>query len=199
MSTQKRKYEKKARAESQRETRERIAGAAAELHREVGVARTTVAEIARRAGVQRLTVYNHFPDLSCLLPACAAHYAERHPRPDLTRAFGHKVPADRVRAVLQAMYGWYGENEAMLAGIQGDRGAVPELEEFCRQNSDRELAELAAALAAGFGAQSHQGARVRALLALALDFWTWRRLDGEGLDTSAAAGLMAEAAASVNE
>ena len=51
MSTQTRKYELKARAESQRETRERITRAAAELHEEVGVARTTVAEIARRAGV----------------------------------------------------------------------------------------------------------------------------------------------------
>ena len=32
-----------------------------ELHKEVGPAQTTIAEIARRAGVQRLTVYNHFP------------------------------------------------------------------------------------------------------------------------------------------
>ena len=73
MSTETRKYELKARAESQRETRERITEAAAELHEEIGVARTTVAEIARRAGVQRLTVYNHFPELSDLLPACSAH------------------------------------------------------------------------------------------------------------------------------
>ena len=49
MSTQIRKYELKARAESQRETRARIAQATAELHEEKGVARTTVAEIARRA------------------------------------------------------------------------------------------------------------------------------------------------------
>ena len=63
MSTQKRKYELKARAESQQATRDRIAAAAASLHEEVGIAQTTVADIARRAGVQRLTVYNHFPDL----------------------------------------------------------------------------------------------------------------------------------------
>ena len=56
MSSEPRKYELKARAESQRETRDRIARVAAELHEEKGVAHTTVAEIARRAGVTRLTV-----------------------------------------------------------------------------------------------------------------------------------------------
>ena len=62
MSSEKRKYELKARAERQRETRRRIVDATVALHEEVGPAKTTVAEIARRAGVQRLTVYNHFPD-----------------------------------------------------------------------------------------------------------------------------------------
>src|ERR687885_554730 len=83
MSTQKRKYELKARAESQQATRARIAAAAAALHQEVGVAKTTVADIARRAGVQRLTVYNHFADLDALLPACSAHWLGEHPLPDL--------------------------------------------------------------------------------------------------------------------
>jgi hypothetical protein len=36
---------------------------------------------------------------------------------------------------------------------------------------------------------------VRALIRLALDFWTWRRLDREGLDDAAAADLMTELAA----
>src|ERR671915_1296362 len=96
MSTQTRKYELKARAESQRETRDRIARAAAELHEEKGVARTTVAEIARRAGVTRLTVYNHFADLSELLPACSAHYMTLHPLPDLGSALALEDPANRA-------------------------------------------------------------------------------------------------------
>ena len=65
-----RKYELKERAESQQRTRQRIAKAAAELHEQVGPAETTVAEIARRAGVSRLTVYKHFPDDAALYPAC---------------------------------------------------------------------------------------------------------------------------------
>ena len=48
MSTQKRRYELKARAEAQQATRARIAAAAAALHEEVGVGKTTVADIARR-------------------------------------------------------------------------------------------------------------------------------------------------------
>jgi hypothetical protein len=48
------------------------------------------------------------------------------------------------------------------------------------------LSGLADALAPGFAR-----AEARTLVALALDFWTWQRLDREGLDDSAAATLMA--------
>src|SRR3712207_7691871 len=48
----------------QRETRHRIVEATVELHRTRGPANTTISEIAQRAGVNRLTVYNHFPDRS---------------------------------------------------------------------------------------------------------------------------------------
>src|ERR671932_1601384 len=113
MSTQKRKYELKARAESQQATRARIAAAAAALHGEVGIAKTTVADIARRAGVQRLTVYNHFPDLSELLPACSAHWLARHPAPDFGAALTLDDPRERVRRVLSELYQWYRENEGM--------------------------------------------------------------------------------------
>ena len=113
MSTQKRKYELKARAARQGQTRQRIVEATVALHQEVGPARTTVAEIARRAGVQRLTVYNHFPDLDALLPACTAHWMAEHPQPDLTAAAAPADPAERLRAVLTALYGWYRETAPM--------------------------------------------------------------------------------------
>ena len=58
---QKRKYELKQRAAQQEETRRRITEATVELHRTVGPAATQISEIARRAGVQRVTVYSHFP------------------------------------------------------------------------------------------------------------------------------------------
>jgi AcrR family transcriptional regulator len=195
MSTQTRKYELKARAESQRDTRERIARTAAALHEELGVANTTVAEIARRAGVSRLTVYNHFANLSELLPACSAHYATLHPPPDLSGLLRLEDPDERVRTALARLYGWYRETEPMLGKLFSDRESVPELDRFMEQGRDRTQAELAGALAAGFAARGRRAERLTALIRLALDFWSWRRLSREGLDDEAAADLMAAAIA----
>ena len=195
MSTQIRKYELKARAESQRETRERIARVTAELHEEKGVAKTTVAEIARRAGVTRLTVYNHFAGLSELLPACAAHYERLHPAPDLGAVLARAEPGERVRGALALLYAWYRETEPMYGKLFSDRATVPELDRFMAENVDRMQAELAAELAAGFGGRGRRAQRTGALIRLALDFWTWRRLSGEGLDDESAAELMAAAVA----
>jgi AcrR family transcriptional regulator len=195
MSTETRKYELKARAESQRETRERIAKAAAELHEEKGVAQTTVAEIARRAGVTRLTVYNHFPELSELLPACAAHYAKLHPPPELDSVFALEDPAERARVGLVRLYAFYRETEPMFGKLFSDRASVPELDRFMQQDVDPMPAALADGLAAGFALRGRRAERLKALIRLAVDFWTWRRLSRDGLDDEAAADLMAAAIA----
>jgi hypothetical protein len=47
----------------------------------------------------------------------------------------------------------------------------------------------------GFGAHGDRDERRRALVAVALHFWTWQRLSVEGLDDAAAADLMASAVA----
>jgi AcrR family transcriptional regulator len=185
MSTEKRKYELKARAEAQQVTRERIAAAASSLHEEVGVAKTTVADIARRAGVQRLTVYNHFPDLAALLPACSAHWMAEHPLPDLAPVFAIEDPVKRLRSGLTALYGWYRENAPMQRRVHGERATVPELDAFMTEFADPILSTLAARLSDGLE---------RPLVAVALDFWTWQRLDLEGLDDAAAAELMSRVA-----
>ena len=85
-----------ARAQSQQETRRRIAAATAELHEEVGPARTTVTEIARRAGVQRPTVYNNFPEDRELFAACQAHFLTEQPPPDPARRSMLDDPAQRL-------------------------------------------------------------------------------------------------------
>jgi AcrR family transcriptional regulator len=188
-----RKYELRARAESQRETRERITQATAELHEEKGVANTTVAEIARRAGVTRLTVYNHFADLSELLPACAAHYERLHPTPDFESALELRDAGERVHGVLSRLYAWYRETEPMYGKLFSDRASVPELDRFLEENADRMLAELADRLTAASALRGRQAERLGALIRLSLDFWTWRRLTRDGLADESAAELMASA------
>jgi AcrR family transcriptional regulator len=195
-STRNRKYELKARAEQREKTRLAIAKAASELHERVGPAATTVAEIARRAGVSRLTVYKHFPDNASLYPACSAHYLAEHPLPDFQAALAPEDPAERVRSVLDAVYGgWYRGARSMLRNLQRDRGSDPDLDEFMRKNSDAALSGVADALTAGFKLRGERATRLRSVIRLALDFWTWERLTSEGLDDERAASVMTDAIA----
>jgi AcrR family transcriptional regulator len=184
-----RKYQLKARAESERQTRARIVQATMELHKEVGPAKTTVAEIARRAGVTRLTVYNHFSEDSALFSACQAHWMGLHPLPDFSAALVLPDSRERVRAVLRDFYAWYRETAPMAEKVQRDRGAVPALDELMERTADARLSHLSDTLAAGFG---RRGAN-RTLIRLALDFWTWHRLSAEGLSDNKAADLMTNA------
>src|SRR5215831_15958184 len=77
-----RTYTLRRRAEQQVETRQRIVEAAVDLHTRVGPARTTISMIAEQAGVQRHTLYAHFPDERSLSLACSGLVAERDPLPD---------------------------------------------------------------------------------------------------------------------
>jgi AcrR family transcriptional regulator len=181
----KRPYRQRARAERRAETRRRIAAAAASLHEEVGPARTTVAEIARRAGVQRPTVYNNFPDERELFAACQAHFLSEHPPPDLAPLVAVRRPLPRIRLVLEAMYGWYRSTRAMAANVERDRRLLPELDAVLAETADAQLDALAGVLAERAN---------RPLIRLALEFSTWRRLTDDGLSDDEAARLMAEAA-----
>ena len=193
MSTQKRKYELRARADRQAETRRRIAAATAQLHEEVGPARTTVAEIARRAGVQRLTVYKNFPEDYDLFAACQGHFLAQNPPPDPGAALAIADPGERVEAVLRELYAWYRRNERTSANVRRDRASLPALDRLLAETGDARAAELATALTGAFDVRGKQRVRVRAAVALALDFWAWRRLAKEGLADHAAARLMADA------
>ena len=104
--SKKRRYEKRARAAQEQETRQRIIEAAIGLHGTVGPARTTISAIAEGAGVRRATVYRHFPDERALFMGCSGTWAERNPLPDPAGWSGIPDPADRLEAALDAIYGW---------------------------------------------------------------------------------------------
>jgi hypothetical protein len=108
-----------------------------------------------------------------------------HPPPDLGPAFALEDPAARLRAALALLYPWYRATAPMQDRVLGERGSIPELDDFLAGSADPLVAGMADALAAGF---ERDGAR--ALVGVALDFWTWRRLDREGLADDDAAALM---------
>jgi AcrR family transcriptional regulator len=193
MSSEIRRYELKARAEGQARTRRRIAEVTSQLHREVGPARTTVAEIARRAGVQRLTVYANFPTDKDLFRACGALWLTAHPTPDFSRALSAKDPSRRLHGTLVALYGWYRDTEPMTLNVERDRLVLPALDEVIEEARSSRLARLVPSLAAGFVRSPKTRRDVRASIALALEFWTWRRLTREGLSDQQAARVMVSA------
>src|ERR671924_105400 len=99
-------YELKRRAERMRETRDQIAKATAELHGILGPARTTVTAIAERAGVDRVTVYRHFPNDLSLYRACLEHMRKVTPWPD-PAGWEARDPLERLRVALSDVYAYY--------------------------------------------------------------------------------------------
>src|SRR5436305_5385063 len=112
-----RRYRKRKRAASELDTRRRITAAAVELHQTVGAGRTSVKAIAERAGVQRATVYRHFPTEEALFGACTSHYYARHPLPDPRQWAAIDDPDERLRAALEDLYTLYGQTEIGRAHV----------------------------------------------------------------------------------
>jgi AcrR family transcriptional regulator len=187
----KRKYELKKRGEEMAETHRRITDAAIELHGTVGPSRTTLSAVAKRAGVERRTLYRHFPTEADLFAACSTHYFTANPWPDLGtwRAIGD--PQQRLVRALDELYAYYERTEPMLSNVLRDaelvdfaRGAVAPLHAF--------LDEAAEILT--IGRQVVRGRRRQILggaLRHALAFSTWRSLSTNGVGRSDAVKLMA--------
>jgi len=115
---------------------------------------------------------------------------EKNPPPDPTPALGIDNPEHRLRAVLEPLYRWYRKNARSSENLQRDRLVMPALDKVMRIRMDQQFAHLADALASGFAPKGPRAKAVRAAVALALDFWTWRRLAAEGTSDEAAASLM---------
>ena len=165
-----RKYQLKSRAETREQTRERITTAAMALHEELGPSRTSIAAIAERAGVQRLTVYRHFPDELALLRACGGRYRALHPPPDLAAWRAIEDPLARLHVALAELYAHFRETAAMWHNVLRDAELDPVLREAAEPRF-RMLREATEILAVGW-----RSPRTGAAVALAVDFHTWQAL-----------------------
>jgi AcrR family transcriptional regulator len=183
-----RTYTLKRRAEQQADTRRRIVEAAVELHGTVGPARTTVSMVADRAGVQRHTFYAHFPDERDLLMACSGLVFERDPLPDAAPWRAIEDRRERLRAGLAAVYGWYDRNAELASCVLRDMETHP----LTREIGELRFGPCMAAYHEVLGAKL--SAKQRAMLHLALNYFTWRTLAREGgLKRSAAVAVMVQA------
>jgi AcrR family transcriptional regulator len=183
-----RAYTLRRRAEQQAETRRRIVEAAVALHGSVGPAQTTFSMVAERAGVQRHTLYAHFPDERSLQHACSGLAMERSPMPDAAPWRAIKSQRERLRTGLFAVYAWYERNAALAGCVLRDAEHHALTRETVRMRMGPYMTAYQDVLGANLTAKQ------RAVLRLALSFFTWRTLAREGgLRTAAAAEAMVQA------
>jgi AcrR family transcriptional regulator len=182
-----RTYQLKRRAEQQEQTRRRIVEAAIELHRTKGPARTTLSDVARLAGVQRHTLYRHFPDERALGLACSGLHLELNPPPDGNAWREIADPAERLLHGLSELYTWFERNEDIFSRVLRDAELDPLTEELFELRTREAMQRIRSALARGLS----RGRRAQAALDLALDFFAWRRLARSGLSPAEAAATMA--------
>jgi len=177
-------------------TRDRIAEAAFELHREVGPAHASISAIAERAGVQRHTVYRHFPDVVELIRACTIHGMEVTNLPDPAPWGATSDPLLRLRAALGAMYPYYRANEQLIGNILRDLPVMPELAAGSAPYQDALGRIWGTVLEPWASTAGPTGNRVRALVSAALEFGTWQALTRRGgLTDDAAVETMLRAVA----
>ena len=208
-----RPYRKRARARKEAETRRRITEAVVELHRTVGPARTTVTDVAERAGVSRMTVYNHFPTEADLIEACSTHWSARHP-PPAPSSWAHAPPGpERLRAALEALYRWYRATEDMMGKILRDAPIVTPLGALMDDRWEPYVDEIVRGLVTDWpgpgappgpragttaGAAAPERDALVAAVRLAVDFHTWQVLTRSGRDDAGAAALAARMAAAAD-
>jgi AcrR family transcriptional regulator len=174
------------RAQAQEETRQKIVDAAVDLHCSQGPARTTVSQIAARAGVQRNTYYAHFPEERELFLACSAASLERDPLPDPEAWLAIAPGRQRLAAGLGELYGWYARNSEMVENVTRDAAVHALTGEMVALRFGPVFARMAEVLG------QNLSSRGRSLLAVACEAPTFRTLSA-GHDPRSSARLMADA------
>jgi AcrR family transcriptional regulator len=163
-----RTYTLKKRAEQQADTRRRIVEAAIDLHGSVGPALTNFSMIAERAGIHRHTLYAHFPDERSMYLACSGLAMERDPLPDAEPWRAISESKQRLRTGLAALYAWYERNAALTACVLRDSEYHALTREIIEIRMGPTMEHYREVLGAEFTAKQ------RALLPLAMSFFTWR-------------------------
>jgi AcrR family transcriptional regulator len=154
-----------------------------QLHEEVGPRATTISAIAERAGVQRLTVYRHFPDEAAVFRACTSHWLDLNPPPAPHSWASIADPWRRLSAALAAFYDYYDATEAMWTVSFRDVDTVESLQEPMAEFASQ-VDQIADDLAGSLQPGRRKTAAVAVTLRHALAFPTWKDLQTRGLKTA---------------
>jgi len=161
-----------------------------ELHQQHGPLHTTITAIAQRAGVERLTVYRHFPDETSLHEACQQHFFAAHAPPNLTLWLEISTFRKRLKVGLTELYEYWEQTHEMFSSVLRDHEIDPErsgagVVTFMSKARD--------ALLDGEDVSGHRGQILRAVVGHAVHFYTWRSLvKDQGLSEADAVQLMCE-------
>jgi AcrR family transcriptional regulator len=186
------------RAEKTASTRQRIVEAAIELHGTVGPANTSLAAVARNAGVSRPTLYSHFADEASLFRACTMHWMSQDPPPDPAAWLEIDDSRQRIGTALSEIYSHYARNEQMTGNVFRDMYLVESMRSFSVPLVEGSFAAMTEIISSAFDDGSDLAARRRAVVSVAISFNTWRSLVKiEGLTNKEAADLMAQLVACV--
>lgn len=166
-------------------TRRRIVEATVELHGTVGPQHTSISAVAERAGVQRSTVYRHFPDEDALFGACTSHWFARHPWPRTDEWRVDTDGATRLQRGLSELYRYYDDNRQMMSNSLRDIAIMPT---FVGENLRAQLENTHAALVEPWDRPDDQ--RLQIAVRHALEFPTWISLASNGLSPDRASELM---------
>jgi AcrR family transcriptional regulator len=184
-----RRYKLRERALSQAETRDRIVRATVKLHEKLGPKATTISAIAEEAGVQRLTVYRHFPDDAALFAACSSRWFSENPSPDPASWAAIADPRERALTALLALYRYFRASRGMFTSVFRDDPLLGEVKSSL-DPLRAYLKSIADDLSAGFGAKGAVRAQLAATLRHAVRFETWSSFAELGLNDTAAARLV---------
>ena len=168
-----REYRMVKRRDKVEETRRRIAKATYELHSTIGPAFTTISLVSERSGLPRQTVYRNFRTNLDLYRGCIAFGLETHPLPDAERWRSITDPGERLQVGLTELYKWFEATEPVMTNSVRDFGAVKESAQ-AMQPVGEIFGRMFQMLFEGL-----EGRDVAALLSLAMDFATWKKLHRE--------------------
>ena len=177
-------------------TREKLVDSAEAYYRETGISPANISLIAKRAAVQRLTLYRHFPNDDALLRAVLERWRARYSWP-MNSWSVVADPRQRTRVTLDAIYRYYADAEPVLSLLSSARDRNAAVGSWLK-SFDRQVSATRDQLTDGWGVAGRPHQWLAALISHALEASTWRSLVRQGgLASSDAARLMARSVADI--